>query len=254
MSKKSAGDRLDRGISATDWNSMVDVAHDYKTRRRLSLPVDLSPQLLAGTTVKAQNNSGSDLDAGSVLELGAAIIDTLDLEHFWFEGNEPAGEGLPFGICRRELKVDQIGELQVIGVTLATVDLQNATDKFASPVDGSTVLESNEGGPVQIIHRPTDTGEQTCAVLLPSSARRERYAAYVGGTAITARSGSTLGSGTVTLKKKSGTSVVDHADSDNVDITKTVYNLYGGASGTNVYVFVEQDSLGVWWLVNEDCS
>lgn len=250
---KSPGDPLH--IEARIWNSMVDAAWEYESRQRLSSPIGVNPALAHGQTIKVRNDSGSNLVGGSVLETGDAIIDTLEAHYLWFEGDQPAADGKPYGVLRRAVQSGDIDDMQVTGAVLARVDVQSVSDTHCSVAEGQTVFVSDSGGPVPILGpTPTSTGEQTLAVLLGQTAQRRMYVAYVGGTAITARSGTTAGSGTVTLKKLNGTTIEDYDDSSETAITKTVYNWVGSASGTNTYVIVEQDSFGTWWLVGEDCS
>ena len=86
-----------------------------------------------------------------------------------------------------------------------------------------------------------------------------RRLAYVGGTAITAASGSTIGSstagsGTVTFVYLDDDDIFQYAtDSDAANITQTVYNWTTTASGINRLVWVGQDVRGTWLFLNEAC-
>ena len=83
------------------------------------------------------------------------------------------------------------------------------------------------------------------------------YWAKTGGTAITARSGTTPGSGTVTLQTLTSGVFAAVKDANDADATLTVKNGYGTASGTNAYVVVqlrELDGVGEWWYLEEDCE
>ena len=82
---------------------------------------------------------------------------------------------------------------------------------------------------------------------------RRGSVALTGGTAITARSGTTPGSGTVTLYHLVGGSLTAILDPDSDPVTVTAYSFSGTASGIGAYVFVEQDDTGHWWYIAEDC-
>lgn len=82
-----------------------------------------------------------------------------------------------------------------------------------------------------------------------------QHLGYVGTTAITARSGTTPGTGTVTLKQINDTpAIADITDGNGTAIEVDVYNYSATASGASVYVWVGQDSRGTWFYLNEDCS
>ena len=88
-----------------------------------------------------------------------------------------------------------------------------------------------------------------------------RRLAWVGGTAITAASGSTIGSstagsGTVTfvyLDADNSHTFEYETDSDAANITQTVYNWTTTASGINRLIWVGQDVRGTWMFLNEAC-
>lgn len=79
------------------------------------------------------------------------------------------------------------------------------------------------------------------------------HVAKTGGTAITAVSGSTAGSGTVTLQKLSSGSLGNRTDNSGAAVTVTAYSFVGEASGTNAYIFVAQDVDGNFWYIAEAC-
>lgn len=64
----------------------------------------------------------------------------------------------------------------------------------------------------------------------------------------------TCGTGTVTLYKKNSDDELEAVtDSQGSDVTETVYSWSATASGSDAWVYIEQDSLGTWWFVEEDC-
>lgn len=80
----------------------------------------------------------------------------------------------------------------------------------------------------------------------------EMRLAKTDGSGITARSGTTAGSGTVTLQYLDDAGEIQ-ASANSAD-TFEVKNWVATAGAADTYVIVGQDSLGTWWLLNEDCS
>ena len=82
----------------------------------------------------------------------------------------------------------------------------------------------------------------------------DSYAAYTT-SGISARSGTTPGSGTAIIKKLNRSSgVLETVTNPNgVNYSFTVYSLYSSASGTNTYIHISRDMFGTWWFRNEDC-
>lgn len=85
--------------------------------------------------------------------------------------------------------------------------------------------------------------------------------AWVGSTAITARSGTppstvTPGSGTATLYtlEPGASTLTPWTDSNGDNVTITVYNAFGSATSDNVFIGVCQDMRGTWWVFSEDCG
>jgi len=78
-----------------------------------------------------------------------------------------------------------------------------------------------------------------------------RYLGVTSGT-ITARSGTTPGTGTVTLYLYSTSAGTVGTSGVNV----TVYNFSSTTGGiaTSTYVWVEQDVDGNWWITSVDCG
>lgn len=78
--------------------------------------------------------------------------------------------------------------------------------------------------------------------------------AKTGAGGISARSGTTLGNGTVTLHTAVGGTDAEYADANSAAVTKTCYNGSTTAVAANAYVFVCQEQLsGKFFAVWEDC-
>lgn len=83
-----------------------------------------------------------------------------------------------------------------------------------------------------------------------SAPRRPPARLYLGKTSgsISAASGTTPGSGTVTLYQ------LDAGAMTATSATVTAYNWTASATGSDVMVIVAQDPWGTYWLVSEDCT
>lgn len=69
-----------------------------------------------------------------------------------------------------------------------------------------------------------------------------------GSSEIAARSGTTPGSGTVTLMQLAGGVIAS------TSITVTAYNWSSLAITANAYLMIHQDPNGAWWIGAEDCD
>ena len=66
---------------------------------------------------------------------------------------------------------------------------------------------------------------------------------------ITARVGTTPGSGTVTIYEAIGTPLVLTTTGEEV----TCYNVVTDTVADDTYILMDQDKFGNWWVVVEDC-
>lgn len=71
--------------------------------------------------------------------------------------------------------------------------------------------------------------------------------ARVTSASITARSGTTVGSGTVTRYYRSTSTLTS------LETSVTVYSDYATAIAQDTYITIMQDALGDWWVVGADC-
>jgi hypothetical protein len=104
-----------------------------------------------------------------------------------------------------------------------------------------TVRQSPWGTPAEL----TPLGGQPLAM----------YVGKTGVSGITARSGTTPGSGTVTLYFVNASGTLETwKDGTGTAVTKTCYNLSTSAVGNTAYVMMQRDILsGKLWAVWEDC-
>lgn len=152
--------------SAATVNGILDAAEDYTKRRQLGRGVDPIRKTLPTDLVRVRNDSGSDRRAGEVMSVGAAIIDEDQLtnEFLWFQGLAP-NTSEKFGILRKPLPEDKIGELQVSGVCKAWVNITDLSHERAKVTPGSYVLTSADTGQFKLLWTPGETGEQDCVVV-----------------------------------------------------------------------------------------
>ncbi len=143
-------------------NSVSEVAEWYEKNIRLGR--SSSPAGGAEPLVQVQNTTGADLARGSVVELGAGLLDEIDREFLWYEGNEYSDGVL--AILVDPIEDDLIGPARTLGAAVALVNVTSTSHRFAAPAAGETVLQSATEGPVQILGTLSTTGEQECAVLI----------------------------------------------------------------------------------------
>jgi hypothetical protein len=121
--------------------------------------------------IKVKNLTGDDLPKGSVVQLGAFLLDAdhrFDDRYLWYEGNTPTDPGATerVVILRRPIPDGEIGEAFASGICTARINVNDTGHKFATPVDGETDLESVVRGPIPIMSPLAGTGSQQCQVLL----------------------------------------------------------------------------------------
>lgn len=159
--------------SAQFINDTIEVVSDYQQRKRLGggMPPGVYQPRDSGK-IKVKNVSGGDLLSGSVLQLGTYLLNSgnrfKDDESLWLEGDEPADPGAAerYAILKFPLKNGKIGEAFVSGCCIARIDVGDVAHKYATPVDGSTDLESATSGPIEILSELAGTGSQQAYVRL----------------------------------------------------------------------------------------
>lgn len=158
--------------SAATVNGILDAAEDYTKRRQLGRGVDPIRKTLPTDLVRVRNDSGSDRRAGEVMRVGNAIIDEDQLtnEFLWFEGLAP-NTSEKFGILRKPLPEDKIGELQVSGVCKAWVNITDISHERAKVTPDSYVLTSADTGQFKLLWTPGETGEQDCVVVFADKSK-----------------------------------------------------------------------------------
>ncbi len=121
--------------------------------------------------IKVKNVTGSDRDAGDVLELGDCAVDEASRSEPYFEGDTPSHSyGHSFCVLTRPIPAGGTDSASVSGWAVARVEIQNAADRFASIQLGSHVLKSaSGGGDFKLLGPVTATGEQSVVVVFAGS-------------------------------------------------------------------------------------
>jgi len=189
-------------ISASRLLRAYEAGDDFALRRRLGQPVAQLRQPIDTTAIKVKNESGDDRDAGDVVELGASLLTTLDRRHIWLSAALRAGYGA-IGVLPEALPYNEIGLCQLAGVCLAPVNVLDADHTHCYAATGNERLQSNFGGPIEIVYKPAGTGVLTCALRLATPLFERKavassdIAAGASGTANVYIDGSSRGSITV---------------------------------------------------------
>jgi len=239
--------------AARDWNTFIDAAKFFKRNRFAAGVGALPAPQRDGGILYVRNDSGAARDRFDVLGISGVLFDA-DANQAGFD-NQPALKGITPAIADHEGQFvvllapaaeDAIVPCLLDGWTRARVNIQTAGDGFAEVTDGdASQLTSNPAGSARILFAPDGTGTQECLVRLADPADN-----LIGkaDSEIAARSGTTPGSGTVslwTLDPESGTPLSDSG----VDVV--AYNLATDAVGTD---FIQLKRVGrFYWVDWEQC-
>lgn len=169
--KINKGDNVRRGaLNAAAWNRVVESSDAYHLQQATGRPGLLHRDVSSNTSVLVQNDVGSNLRAGEVVEFSGFALGDVTNEDLWFNAATPDLSNIGWGITREPIKYNatspNLGRCVVLGICAAYVDVTDADHEYAKLVSGSRVLESAVAGPVKIFHKPSGTGEKFCAVLV----------------------------------------------------------------------------------------
>lgn len=145
-------------------NDVLD-AVDFVKQQQMGGGGDAIRGIRQTDIVKVRNDSGGDLVAGRVLQLGGYLYDEMNRRNILFEADTPEDEER-FAILGEPIKSGEIGIAHVSGVCIAVVNVGSTTHTRAIPEDGETVLKSGGGGPIRILSELDGTGEQEVVVLI----------------------------------------------------------------------------------------
>lgn len=152
-------------VTSAAWIASVDdAARDYRERRRLGEgsrpPTDPNDP----TIVYVSNDTGADRARGEILEIGNYLL-TRSPDEFgmWFSGGLRSG-AKPCGILLHDLKDGKIGPLRIAGLAIAAVDVLDEDHTHAYAKSNDANPQSNFGGPLEFVFKPSGTGLKTCVV------------------------------------------------------------------------------------------
>jgi hypothetical protein len=258
--KVSVNDEL--VIPANAWNDAVDAGRAEKQRQNDRLSGDRTTTRDA-CILRVKNETGGNLSRAAVVGLDGPIFapsDSLDafLREVTFRGVTPAASHRGrFAILLAPAASGVVARAYLAGVCPVKVDVIDADHQFAD-VDPTHTdrLVSAGSGPAQILWREGDagygygyeTGEQWALVRIGGGdgGGGARYA-LTGHDGIPGMVGATLGSGSITLYPRDGSTLVE-PDSPEVE---TCYNAGSTVSGDTFIVVAKVD--GAWSVVVEKC-
>lgn len=142
----------------------------------------------------------------------------------------------------------EVVRAQTLGVIAMRITKQSTADAFAGidfdATATETIFKGGFTGPHQILYAESGTGEKWAVLQLGVGARP--FVAKTG-SAISAISGSTPGSGTVTVYK------LVSGVLETTGVTLTVYNMAGEVA-ENAFIQCKTDFNGVPWVDVENCA
>lgn len=206
----------------------------------------------AALVVHVRNDTGADLPVRSVLALGDPLLtlpaDSLQIQDLpAFAGDAPASADDLVVVLLEPVAADAVGRAVLAGVAVVDVDVSDATHTHAAPAAGqTTMLDSADSGPTQIIARESGTGTKRAVVLLGGGASS-------GGTVKGKLDGALAFGGSATLSIWAWNGSAEADTGDNV----TVYDwlLSSGqtiATGTQVVAAWDARS-GRYYVTGAQC-
>lgn len=187
--KASAGQPF-KPPKAEIWNSMIDAGNAFRNGA-LSNGTPDRTRPRSTDIIKVKNDCGEDRARGEILSLTDKAVTDLSDEHIWLIGSGVT-ECDFFGILKEPIADGGIVDCQVSGCCMAQVDVIDADHTRAKAVAGQYVLESSSDGPIEILYKPSGTGEQECVVRFGGGVQMRLGQTGSGGLSISS-------AGTVTL-------------------------------------------------------
>lgn len=165
-------------FSAGGWNAAMAAAEAYQRSQQGGVEGSGRSAGLNRTIINVRNMSGSQVQRSQILGLGDFSFDPSDdnqleelHEFLCLEGETPAtpDHDDKWVVLPSELAEEEIGQAVLMGLVLVQVDIQSASHKFATIVDGDTEkLKSSTLGRGRIIKAETGTGTKWALVELGS--------------------------------------------------------------------------------------
>ncbi len=216
FAKVAIGDPLQ--FSAQSWNAILDAGKEAQQRGTLN--ASSLTQTRSSTIIRVRNDSEMNLDRNTVLGLGDPIFTpddaTVDiyLREITFRGVVPDinKHKRKYVVLLDAALQNQVIRAYIAGVCQVLVDQQDEAHEYANVVDMNTAhLKSSVHGHARILWREGlegsgygyyDSGIQWATVMLGVTGSSGGYGIANGG--ISARSGSTFGTGNVDVYINNG--------------------------------------------------
>jgi hypothetical protein len=167
MGKRAVPGRgMPEGLTAAEFNNAMDAGRWWAEFIKNGTPTPQQTISIDYNFITVKNISGAQIVAGEVLEIGDKRLTTLERTHLWFAGDTPEVPSIKlWGVAPKAIVSNGIGQLQVSGVCVASVTINDAQHEFADVADGEITLSSGWHG-ARILYKPTGTGVLTCALRL----------------------------------------------------------------------------------------
>lgn len=247
-----------QGWPSNSWNAICD-AVEQLPRNVADAPLPPPPRgYQHAHQVFIRNDSGDDRARGSILGIDDSAFDLSVSGNVASLVAQPpvlsciaptnAAHWQKAVILLEPIGDEKCGHAAAGGIVWAKVNITDSAhthariedsdaDKMASSVWGAPILKKESG-----------TGTKWCVIDLAGLFRPELFVGYTDG-AISARSSTTSGSGTVSLYKQSGSTLSD------TGVNVTAYNPFQNAVPISTYVELSRFAPnGLWKLTAADCE
>jgi hypothetical protein len=254
-------------IPYTVWKELMDMRTWWKRTHAFGGPVQDPRRFIRnGEIVKVGNDTATGLLPGTVLQLENEL--TCDdstapkLHPPMFKGVRPTSPGARFAVllqpCPAKYNdVRSVTVAQVSGVCIATINIVNDAHTRAGPTTDQHYLTSSMTGPVEILFKPTGTGQKQCHVRLSTRAGIKVFG-FTGSAGIAA---ATLVSDEVTPSSASvdvwtlqSGKYAPLKDSSATQVTVTVSNPWPDAIIGDRLISFSEDDEGLVTVDAEACN
>lgn len=246
--------RPPKAVQQNGWDA---AAQDY-SRRVLSDPKGIWAEYWP---VKLQNVSGAARRQYEVVSLdGTFLLDPVTRQNIWLEGDVASTPQRLFGVLLEAAKDDAIVRAQISGVCPALVNVTNDGHRRATLIASEDRFTSSVGGPVQIIHKPTGTGEKLCVVNLSNRTGVKLYGMTpAGGIPAATKSSDTISPGSSAVVEMwyydwATADYIPMVNSSAVQLTETVYNPWPTDISGDRWISFSEDDDGLLTVDNEACE
>jgi len=254
-------------IPLTIWKELMDMRTWFKRTHAFGGPgQDPRRFIRNGEIVRVSNDTATGLSASLVLQLeneltcDAVAVPTVHPP--WILGVKPTKPGAKFAVLLQPCPgkyndVRSVGVAQVAGVCIATINIVNDAHTRAGPTVDQHYLTSNMTGPVEILRKPTGTGQKRCHVRLSTRSGVKVYG-FTGESGISAATLSsnqiTPGTASVNVWTLQSGKYAPLKNSSDAQVTVTVSNPWPDAIAGSRLVSFSEDDDGLVTVDAEACN